>query len=141
MSADGVVSAFADGELGFVDEDALAAWIARQRWYATKGREIGRASVVQALPLGGEPTLVLALVELRFQTGTWDLYQVLVGLRPVADGINGESICEVDGWVLHGALADPAHCRERRRWPMPSACARSRASRATRRSSTTSRSC
>jgi maltokinase len=111
VSVEGVVSAFADGELGFVDEEALAAWIARQRWYATKGREIGRASVVQALPLGGKPTLVLALVELRFQPGTWDLYQVLVGLRPAADGIDDESICEVDGWVVHGALADPAHCK------------------------------
>ena len=77
MSTNGVAAAFADGELGFVDETALAAWIAGRRWYATKGRGIGQASVVQALPLGGEPPLVLAFVELRFHSGTWDLYDVL----------------------------------------------------------------
>jgi len=112
VSARGVVSAFADGELGFVDEAELAAWIAQRRWYATKGRGSGQASVVETLPLGGEPPLVLALVELRFNSGTRDLYNLMVGLRPAADGFDDESICEVDGWVLHGALADPEHCRQ-----------------------------
>ena len=67
--------------------------------------------MVQALPLGGEPPLVLALVQLRFHSGTWDLYNVLVGLRPAADGLDEESICEADGWVVYGALADPVQCR------------------------------
>jgi len=111
VSTNGVLSAFADGELGFVDETALAAWVAQRRWYATKGRGIAQASVVQALPLGGEPPLVLALVQLRFHSGTWDLYNVLVGLRPAADGLDEESICEADGWVVYGALADPVQCR------------------------------
>ena len=111
MSANGVLSAFADGELGFVDEITLAAWVAQRRWYATKGRGIAQASVVHALPLGGEPPLVLALVQLRFHSGTWDLYNVLLGLRPASDGLGEESICEADGWVVYGALADPAQCR------------------------------
>ncbi len=111
MSINGGASAFARGELGFVDEDALATWISRQRWYATKGRGIGQASVVQAVALGGEPPLVLALVRLLFQSGTWDLYQVLLALRPAAADADGETICEVDGWVVHAALAEPAHCK------------------------------
>ncbi len=86
MSANGVAAAFAEGELGFVDETALAAWIAQRRWYATKGRGIAQASVVEAQPLGGEPPLVMALVETRLHSGTRDLYHVLVGLRPAAAG-------------------------------------------------------
>ena len=111
MSANGVAAAFADGELDFVDETALAAWIAQRRWYATKGRGIAQASVVEAQPLGGEPPLVMALVETRLQSGTRDLYHVLVGLRPAAGALDEESICEADGWALYGALGDPAHCR------------------------------
>ncbi|MGA2319380.1 MAG: hypothetical protein ABSG95_01385 [Solirubrobacteraceae bacterium] len=112
MSADGVAAAFAEGELDFVDETALAAWIAQRRWYATKGRGIAQASVVEAQPLGGEPPLVMALVEVRLQSGMRDLYQVLVGLRPAPGGLDEEeSICEAEGWVLHGALGDPAQCR------------------------------
>lgn len=111
MSANGVAAAFADGELDFVDRAALAAWIAEQRWYATKGRGIVEASVVEALPLGGEPPLVLALVEVRLHSGAHDLYHVLVGLRPAAGDLDDAPICEADGWVLYGALEDPAQCR------------------------------
>ncbi len=113
MSADGVPTAFAEGDLGFVEETALAAWIAQRRWYANKGRGIAQASVVEAQPLGGEPPLVLALVETRLQSGTRDLYHLLVGLRPIAGGkeVEEEVIYEAEGWVLHGALGDPAQCR------------------------------
>jgi maltokinase len=110
MSANGVAVAFADGDLDFVDEMALAAWITQRRWYATKGRGIAQASVVEAQPLGGEPPLVMALVEARLHSGARDLYQVLVGLRPAGGGLDEESICEADGWVLYGALGEPAQC-------------------------------
>ena len=114
MSADGVPAAFAEGDLGFVEETALAAWIAQRRWYANKGRGIAQASVVEAQPLGGEPPLVLALVETRPHSGNRDLYHLLVGLRPTSGGEveeEEEVICEVEGWVLYGALRDPAQCR------------------------------
>jgi maltokinase len=112
VNANGVAAAFARGELDFIDQAALANWVARQRWYATKARGIGQASIVEALPLGGEPPLVLAIVQLRFASGTHDLYQVPVGLHPAADGFSHEPICEAGGWIVHGALVEPEHCKQ-----------------------------
>ena len=59
------------------------------------------------MPLREEsPLLVLALVEARFQTGTHELYQLPLGLRPAADGWTERVIAEVDGWTVYDALAD-----------------------------------
>ncbi len=111
MSRGGVHSAFERGDLTFVDEGALAEWIARQRWYATKGRGIGQASIVQSTPLDGDPQLILALVQLRFHPGTTDLYNMLIGIRPSGPEPDEASIFEIDGWVVYGALENPEHCR------------------------------
>jgi trehalose synthase-fused probable maltokinase len=111
VTADGVAAALAQGTLDVIDQAALADWIGRQRWYATKGRGIGQASVVQALPLDGEPPLVLAIVALRFASGTHDLYQMPIGLHRAVDGLHHEPICEAGGWIVHEALAEPEHCK------------------------------
>ena len=55
--------------------------------------------------------LVLALVEARFPAGTHELYQMPLGLRPADEGWSERVICEVEGWTLYDALADPAHGR------------------------------
>ena len=60
-----------------IDEDALAAWVPEQRWFASKAHEV-TLGVAEVLPLRAQPPLGLALVEARFAAGTHDLYQLLV---------------------------------------------------------------
>ena len=57
------------------------------------------------------PLLVIALVEARFHTGTHELYQVPVGLRPESEGWSDGVIGTVDGWTVYDALKDPEHGR------------------------------
>ena len=84
-----------------------------QRWFASKAREVGHLGVLEAITLREEaPALVLALVEARFNTGTHELYQVPLGLRPAADGWDDRVVGEVEGWTIYDALADAAHGRE-----------------------------
>jgi maltokinase len=111
MSAHQAAAALAEGELELVDGAALAGWIAQQRWFASKERGIAEASLVDAHGLGGEPPLVIGLVEVRLHSGTRDLYQVLFGLRPASAGLEEDAICEANGWLLYGALGDTAQSR------------------------------
>jgi maltokinase len=61
-----------------LDTEELREWIEEQRWYASKSRSVAALEVVERLPLG-DPGLELALVQTRFQTGTHELYQLLLG--------------------------------------------------------------
>jgi maltokinase len=98
----------ADVELGRIDEQTLGEYIASERWYGSKSREIAHASVVEEVPLGmTSPRCSLVLVEVRFHPGTHDTYQLLLGARPVGDGWSGDTIADVDGWSVYDALADP----------------------------------
>ena len=73
------------------DDTALIEFITSQRWYGSKTREVGSATVVdRALLRDG---LELQIVEVRFETGTHETYQLLT------DG-NG-----------FDALPDDAHAR------------------------------
>jgi maltokinase len=103
----------AAGDLSFLDEDALNAWIVEQRWFASKTREVAHIDVVDAVALRNEaPLLVLCLVEARFPAGTHETYQVPLGLRPADGGWSERVILETSGWVVYDALADPAAGRE-----------------------------
>jgi maltokinase len=94
-------------------EERLHEWVLEQRWFASKAREVGHLGVLEAITLREDaPALVLALVETRFQTGTHELYQVPLGLRPAADGWDDRVVAEVEGWTVYDALADAAHGRE-----------------------------
>jgi maltokinase len=94
-------------------EAQLHDWVLQQRWFASKAREVGHLGVLEAITLREEsPALVLALVETRFHTGTHELYQVPLGLRPASDGWDDRVVGEVDGRTIYDALADPAHGRE-----------------------------
>jgi maltokinase len=69
--------------------------------------------VLNAAVLRGQPPfLVSALLEIRFHAGTHELYQLLLGFRPAAEGWDAGVIAEADGWVAYDALADPALARE-----------------------------
>jgi maltokinase len=59
-------------------EQALIEFVTGQRWFGSKTREIAHASVVdRALLRDTEPMLELQVVEIRFDTGTHETYQLL----------------------------------------------------------------
>ena len=94
-------------------EERLHEWVLEQRWFASKAREVAHLGVLEAVTLRDEsPALVLALVEARFHTGTHELYQVPLGLRPAGAGWTEGAIAEVQGWTVYDALADGAHGHE-----------------------------
>jgi trehalose synthase-fused probable maltokinase len=61
-----------------VDESALIEYITRQRWYGAKSRTVSHSEVLDTVTIRqAEPQLTLALVELRYDTGAHDLYQLV----------------------------------------------------------------
>jgi trehalose synthase-fused probable maltokinase len=61
-------------------DDALLAAITAQRWFGAKARETSSVELVDRVRLREpEPTLDLALAEVRFATGTHETYQLLLG--------------------------------------------------------------
>ncbi len=95
-----------------LDDDSLREWIQRQRWYASKSRSITGIEIVESVTLRDEPLLVLALVQTRFATGTHELYQMPLGLRPAGEVAPGDSIAQTDEWAVYDALAEPSEARE-----------------------------
>ncbi|MGN6799329.1 MAG: phosphotransferase, partial [Gaiellaceae bacterium] len=57
------------------DDTSLIEFITSQRWYGSKTREVGSATVVDRAKLRDD--LELHLVEVRFETGTHETYQLL----------------------------------------------------------------
>jgi len=107
-----IPAAVAAGDMSFLADDALQEWTVAQRWFGSKAREVAHLNVLDAVALRRDPPLlVLALVEARFPTGTHELYQVPLGLRPADEGWADRKILDADGWTLYDALADPAHAR------------------------------
>ena len=63
-----------------MDERSLIEYVTRQRWYGAKSRTVvalARCST-PSRSAQAEPQLSLALVEMRFDTGAHDIYQLLV---------------------------------------------------------------
>jgi maltokinase len=61
------------------DDTSLIEFITSQRWYGSKTREVGSATVVDRATLRDD--LELQLVEVRFETGTHETYQLLTDGR------------------------------------------------------------
>ncbi|HST18920.1 MAG TPA: phosphotransferase [Gaiellaceae bacterium] len=60
------------------DDRALVDYVTAQRWFGSKTRDVVGATVVDAATLRpGDPPLELQLVEIRFDTGTHDTYQMV----------------------------------------------------------------
>ncbi len=60
------------------DERALIEQVMQQRWYGAKSRGVAHAQVLDSVVMRAEePPLALALVEMRYETGAHDLYQLL----------------------------------------------------------------
>ncbi len=87
-----------------IDAVPLGDWILRQRWFASKARDVAGFGVLETVRLDGEPTIEIALVEVRFHPGTHELYQVPLGVR---DAWDGEVVSSDGGQVVYDALTDP----------------------------------
>ncbi|HZR94639.1 MAG TPA: hypothetical protein VFA56_03030 [Gaiellaceae bacterium] len=81
------------------DERKLIDYVTEQRWYGAKSRSVAHSQVLDSIVLRTtEPQFALALVEMRYDTGAHDIYQLLYSLR------DGE--LQIDG------LEDPHLARE-----------------------------
>jgi predicted trehalose synthase len=102
----------AAGPATALDPDAIAEWLSRQRWYATKSRQIASLQIEEAIRLEPGSPLVLALAQTGFATGTYELYQLpLSFVAPDALG-DREPIQRTRDWVAVDAVADPELARE-----------------------------
>jgi trehalose synthase-fused probable maltokinase len=94
-------------DLSFLDEERLGEWVMSQRWFGSKSRSVSALHLMHALEVcAGPPKLVIALVEVRFQAGTHVVYQLPIGLRPVAEGWDRGVITETADWTVYDALGD-----------------------------------
>ena len=78
------------------DEQTLIEFVRDQRWFGSKSRHVSHASVVDRATLRDtDPQLELQLVEIRFDTGTHETYQLLVdgGLDALGDPRQVRSSC------------------------------------------------
>ncbi len=62
------------------DEHSLVEYVTGQRWFGSKARDVVQATVVDRARVGtGDPPLEVLIVEIRFDTGTHEMYQLLGG--------------------------------------------------------------
>ncbi len=62
------------------DEQALIDFVREQRWFGSKSRHVNHATVIDRATLReSDPELELQLIEMRFDTGTHETYQLLTG--------------------------------------------------------------
>jgi trehalose synthase-fused probable maltokinase len=78
-----------------LSEERLEEWLPEQRWFASKTRDVAEIRLADLLSLCDEPATAIGLVEVTFQAGTHELYQLLLG----AEGRG----------VAMDALTSPAH--------------------------------
>jgi maltokinase len=90
-----------------LDVESLRDWVQHQRWYASKSRTIAGIEIVEAISLCEDPLLFLALVQTRFATGTHELYQLPLTLRPSSDEAAEDVIAQTSEWTAYDALAEP----------------------------------
>jgi maltokinase len=78
------------------DDTSLIEFITSQRWYGSKSREVGSATVVDRVQLRDD--LELQLVEVRFETGTHETYQLLTdgsGFDALPDDMHARALLEL----------------------------------------------
>jgi maltokinase len=87
--------------------EALESYVVTQRWFGSKSREVAEVEVLESIPLReDDPSLDLVILEVRFQPGTHELYQLPIGHRPAAEW-DQATICEGEGFVHYDAMLDP----------------------------------
>ena len=65
----------ADGRL---DDEVMLPYLREQRWFGAHEREVSSASLVDVVLLADDPVLEVALVDVHFEAGAHDLYQLLL---------------------------------------------------------------
>src|SRR5262249_6626842 len=89
-------------------EDAVVGFVRHQRWFGAKTSEVAGARLVDGVSLGGDPaSLVDALYEIRYGSGTHDIYQLVLG----DGGVEGPLIHAADDRSTYEAAGDPAFAR------------------------------
>jgi maltokinase len=96
-----------------VDEQLLIEYVTQQRWYGAKSRAVTHARVLDSVVLRTtEPQFATALVEILYETGAHDIYQLLYALRDgelSLDGLDEPQLARElvsamrSGLNLHGA--------------------------------------
>jgi maltokinase len=95
-------------DLTTLDESTLSSWLLGRRWFGSKAEEVSHVGVLDSMELDdADPSLLLALVEARFPTGTHHVYQLLFGVRPEQEGWTEGRIEDVGGATVYDAFADP----------------------------------
>jgi maltokinase len=73
-----------------MDERSLIDYVTRQRWYGAKSRAVSHSEPLDTVTIRqAEPRLSLALVEMRFDTGAHDIYQLLFSGDPESGEFDG----------------------------------------------------
>ena len=76
-----------------MEENALIEYVTRQRWYGAKSKTVSHSEVLDTITIRqAEPELSLALVEMRYDTGAHDIYQLL--LAGASDGGTFDGLAE-----------------------------------------------
>jgi maltokinase len=96
-----------------LDEQVLIEYVMRQRWYGAKSRAVTHARVLDSVVLRTtEPQFALALIELGYETGAHDIYQLLFALLDGELELDGLDLPQLgrelvsamrSGLTLHGA--------------------------------------
>ena len=96
-------------DLSGLDETTLAEWLAGQRGFGAKSRELAQVHVLDVVVLRDDPALALAVavVEARFPGGTHELYQLPLAARPASAGWDTAVLQELGGRTVYDALSDP----------------------------------
>jgi maltokinase len=95
-------------DLARLDEERLSEWLLGRRWFGSKAQDLSHLGVLDTVTLhDGPPALLLALIEARFPTGTHNIYQLLLGVRPAEEGWTEGRLEDIDGVTLYDAVADP----------------------------------
>src|SRR4051794_12298705 len=95
-------------------EGPLEEWVVKQRWFASKSREIAALNTLRRVELSAQPALAIALVEARVQSGKHELYQLVPGdsdggARVLGDLLGGEAA--IDGVAFHGGVTPTGEMR------------------------------
>jgi maltokinase len=93
------------GLVGQFDDADLISYIRGRRWFGSRSKDIAAITMVDAVPLPGDLPTWLTLLELRFETGKHETYQMVLGTAE--PGTVDEEITALDRGVLYEASQSP----------------------------------
>jgi maltokinase len=86
------------------NEQAVIDYVTEQRWYGAKSRAVAHSQVLDSVELRTtEPHFTLELVEMRYETGAHDIYQLLHGETEI-DGLDNPAAARELVHAMRGGL-------------------------------------